>query len=58
MRCFLPLLNSGLKCSYVFCDCAAEGNITDIHTDLHCVGLFGMLKMDDTEEQGILGTVE
>lgn len=37
---------------------AAEGNITAIHTYLHCVGLFGMLKMDDTEEQGILGTVE
>lgn len=25
---------------------------------LHCMGLLGMLEMDDTEEQGIFGTVK
>lgn len=32
--------------------------VTGAHVYLHCVGLLRMLEMDDTEEQGILGTVE
>lgn len=32
--------------------------VTGVHIYLHCMGLLGMLEMDDTEEQGILGTVK
>lgn len=46
---------------YVFCNCAVEGKmltVAGVHIYLHCMGLLGMLEMDDTEEQGILGTVK
>ncbi len=32
--------------------------MSGVHIYLNCMGLLRMLEMDDTEEQGILGTVE